>query len=296
MTVAISVGSGKGGTGKSMVVANLATLMAKAGKRVCVVDLDLGGADIHMLFGVIKPEHSLTDFLARRVESINGIVTTLDSFYGLQLIAGTGETLHTANITFQEKQRLLRHLRQIDADVLLLDVGAGTSYHMLDFFMSSDIQLCVATPEPPTVMDLYKFIQLATVRKALAGFLSYSEVGKTLREKNFETLAEVYELADRIQPGARHKIARSLRCFQPLLVINKVGTIARINHLKLRRLAARYLGIELQNLGEIPEDTTVSKAIGEYVPVCEYDQASPSARALTCMSSKLIRLVELFSR
>ena len=48
MTITISVGSGKGGTGKSMVIANLAMLLAKAGRRVCVIDLDVGGADIHI--------------------------------------------------------------------------------------------------------------------------------------------------------------------------------------------------------------------------------------------------------
>ncbi len=53
MTVKISIGSGKGGTGKTMVTANLALLLAKTGKKVCLVDLDLGGADAHMLFGLL---------------------------------------------------------------------------------------------------------------------------------------------------------------------------------------------------------------------------------------------------
>ena len=57
MTITISVGSGKGGTGKSMVIANLAMLLAKAGRRVCVIDLDVGGADIHILYGLFEPDN-----------------------------------------------------------------------------------------------------------------------------------------------------------------------------------------------------------------------------------------------
>ncbi len=296
MTVSISVGSGKGGTGKSMVVANLAYLLAKAGKKVCVVDLDIGGADVHTLYGIFEPQHTLTDFLTRRLDSLTDIVTTLDSFYGLQLIAGTGETMQTANMTYQEKQRLLRNLKTIDVDVLFIDVGAGTSYHMLDFFMFSDIQLCVATPEPTAIMDFYKFLQLATIRKALGGFLSHSQVSKALKKKNFESLAEVYLHADQVQEGAKEKIEAALEFFQPLLIINRTGIVSKINHLKLRKLAAKYLGIELQNLGEIPDDKAVIKAISDYVPVCEYDSVAPSSKALTAMSQKLEKLVELFSR
>jgi len=53
--VTISVGSGKGGTGKSVVITNLASILARRGLRVCLVDLDVGGADAHVLFGFFKP-------------------------------------------------------------------------------------------------------------------------------------------------------------------------------------------------------------------------------------------------
>ena len=61
----------------------------------------------------------------------------------MNLLAGTGDTLQTANMSFQEKQRLFRALKKIDCDILLIDVGAGTSYHTLDFFMSSDLQILI---------------------------------------------------------------------------------------------------------------------------------------------------------
>lgn len=294
MTVTISVGSGKGGTGKSMVIANLALLLAKSGKRVCVVDLDLGGADSHILFGLFEPQKTLTDFLTRKVDNISDVIHTFDSFYGLQLIAGTGDTLQTANMTFQEKQRLLRAIASIDTDVLLIDIGAGSSYHVLDFFMFTDIQMCVTCPEPTSIMDFYKFLQLATIRKALSSFLSHAEVTKVLKKHNFQTLAEVFELAEEVRPGSKQKTQKALEFFHPLLIINRVGANAKINQLKLRKLASKYLGVYLPDLGEIPEDSAVMQALKAYMPVCEYKTEAPASKALEAIGIKLNKVVDLF--
>ncbi len=295
MTITISVGSGKGGTGKSMVVANLGLLLAKTGRRVCVVDLDLGGADIHILYGVFEPEVRLTDFLNRKVDSLaDTMQSLLGSFGDLRIIAGSGDTLRTANMTFQEKQRLLRALSTLDMDVLLLDVGAGAGYHALDFFMFSDVQICVTNPEPTAVLDFYNFLQLATIRKALGSFLSQGEVGKTLKDRHFQTLAEVFALAEEIRPGSREQTQKALESFNPLLITNLAGSSAKINQLKLQRLASKYLGISIPNLGEIPYDPTVQEALRAYLPVCEYSPKSPAALALTAIGNKLEKVIDLF--
>ncbi|PID41119.1 MAG: ATP-binding protein [Proteobacteria bacterium] len=294
MAVTLSVGSGKGGAGKSMIVANLSVLLAKAGRRVCVVDLDLGGADTHVAFGIFEPEKSVTDFLTRKVAAISETIQTLDSLYSLELIAGTGNTLRTANMTFQEKQRLLRALKTIDTDVLILDVGAGTNYHVLDFFMYADIQLCVTCPDPAAIVDFYTFLQLATIRKALSSFLSGGEVSKLLKEKPFETLTDVFDLAEQIQSGAREKAQQALIHFNPLLTINQVDDGAKINLLKLRKLAAKYLGIYLPDIGEIPVDPHIPKALKNYLPVCEYAPDSIASKALQHMAVKLGRVIDLF--
>ncbi len=295
MTITISVGSGKGGTGKSMVVANIGILLAKRGRRVCVVDLDLGGADIHILYGVFEPDRCLTDFLTRKVASLSDVAQQVSGSSGdLKIIAGSGDTLQTANMTFQEKQRLLRGLSSLDADVLLLDVGAGVGYHVLDFFMFSDLQICVAVPEPTAVLDFYNFLQLATIRRALGGFLSQGEVGKALKERRFQTLAEVFALAEEIRPGAREQTQRALAAFNPLLITNMAGPHVKINQLKLQRLASKYLGISIPNLGEIPYDQMVQEAMRAYLPVCEYDPKAPAALALETIGEKLEKVIDLF--
>ncbi len=296
MAITISVGSGKGGTGKSMVLANLALLLAKGGRRVCVVDLDIGGANSHIIFGLFEPQGTLSDFLNRKVSDLTEIIHTFDTFYGLQLIPGTGDTLQTANMTYQEKQRLLRSLTSIDADIILIDVGAGTSYHTLDFFMYSDLQICVTMPEPTSIMDFYMFIQLATIRKALTSFLSHSEVGKMLKHHNFETINEVFVMAEKIKAGAKLTIQESLKSFHPLLIINKVNSGSKLNTLKLKKIASTYLGIYLPDLGEIPADDLVTKAMQSYLPIYEYAPDGEASKALVAIAEKLMKVLELFHK
>jgi len=279
-----------------MLLCNLALLLAKSGKKVCLVDLDIGGADAHLLFGLFEPKHSLTDFLSRKVDSLESIVHTFYSFYGLQIIPGTGSTLQTANMTYQEKQRLLRGISALDVDVVLIDVGAGTSYHSLDFFMFSDIQICVTMPEPTSIMDFYGFLQLATIRKVLGSFLTHSEVGTTLKKKNFSTLSEVFDLAEFTQAGAKEKAREALHYFHPLLVINRDIENTKVNKNKLKQLIAKYLGIDIPLLGEIPEDPAIKDALKAYMPVCELTPDAPASMAIQNIAAKVDKLIELFSK
>lgn len=295
MTVSISIGSGKGGTGKTMVIVNLALMLAKMGKKVCLVDLDLGGADSQILLGLFEPKRTLTDFLTRKVASVTDIIHTFYSFHGLQFIPGSGNTLQTANISYQEKQRLFRSLATVETDVMLIDVGAGANLHALDFFMFSDLQICVTLPDPASILDMYTFLQLATIRKVLSSFLSQSDVGVALKNNSFSTLNEVFELAERTEAGAKLKAQQSLRYFHPLLIINRDKATERVNKSKLRQMVAKYLGIDIPELGDVPEDSKIDAALKAYLPVCELYPAAPSALALGAIAEKLEKVIDLFS-
>jgi flagellar biosynthesis protein FlhG len=294
MAITISIGSGKGGTGKTMIIANLALLLAKSGRRVCLVDLDLGGADAHYLFGLLQPKRSLSDFLNRRVDRLDQVIHPLYAYHGLGLIPGSGDTLHTANISFQEKQRLLRALGQIDTDILLFDIGAGTGYHALDFFMHSDIQIGLTQPEPTAILDFYNFLQLATIRRVLAAFLSGSEAALALKKGRFSTLKEVLDLAGRSDRDGLAKAREALSFFHPLLIINRDGAGGMVNKVKLRQMVARYLAIELPELGDIPEDRSVAEALKAFIPLCELSPNCPAAQALQGIADKLGKIVDLF--
>ena len=278
-----------------MIMANLAMLLAQSGKKVCLVDLDIGGADTHILYGLFNPKKTLTDFITRNVEDIQDVAHTFYAHNGLQLIPGTGDTLQTANMNFQEKLRLLKAIDNIEADIVLLDVGAGTSYHALDFFMHSDIQICVTLPDPTSIMDLYNFLQLATIRKMLTSFLSKSDVATVLKTTNFKSLGEVFNLAEQTSEGARDMAQDALKYFHPLLIVNRDSENGRLNKGKLKKMVNKYLGIEIPELGEIPDDPQVQVALKTFLPISELYPDSPSSIALKNAATKLGKLADLFS-
>ena len=198
MATIISIASGKGGVGKSVVSANLALLLAKRGKRVVLADLDVGGADSHILFGLLNPPLTLTDFLNRRVAHLADIVQPLSVHRNLHIIPGTGDTLATANMAYSKKKRLIRNFQELETDIIVADIGAGTSYHALDFFLMADHHVAVATPDPTSVLDLYRFIKLAAIRRVLSSFLARDAMAEALSDRDFSSVEEVLDVAGKI--------------------------------------------------------------------------------------------------
>lgn len=288
MGTIISVASGKGGVGKSIIACNLALVLAKRGRRVILVDLDVGGSDLHILFGLLSPAATLTDFLTRRVDSLELVARPIPSEPRLRLIPGTGDTLATANMPYATKKRLLRHLRNLDADILMVDIGAGTSYHALDFFLMADYPIAVATPDPTSVLDLYRFIKLAAIRRVLSRVLVNDPLTEALSDRDFNSIEEVLEAAGTTGDTGRAIVQDALASFHPSLLLNRTSTRSKVNTLQLRKLLRHYVGGDLMLLGEIPDDPAVERSVRSYLPVVESDPASPSAHAMADAALRLL--------
>lgn len=295
MARTVSIASGKGGVGKSVVAANLALGLARKGKQVVLADLDIGGADAHVLFGHLHPTHSLTDFLTHRVDRLDDVIQPLQIHRSLRIIPGTGDTLATANMSYSQKKRLIQNFQGIHTDVIILDIGAGTSYHALDFFLMADHHVLVATPDPTSVLDLYRFIKLAAIRRVLSMFLLQEVIMEGLANRDYCSVEEVLEVAKKTDESGRTIAASTLRAFQPALVLNRVSRRARVNVPQLRKLLKEYVGGDLTLLGEIPEDPAMEQAVRAYVPVMQYAPASPGALALTKTADALIQILSASS-
>ena len=288
MATIISIASGKGGVGKSVIAANLAVLLAKKGKRVTLADLDIGGADIHILFGLMNPALTLTDFLNRRVERLEDIAQALPVHSGLTLIPGTGDTLATANMPYAKKKRLIRHLKNLQSDVVIVDIGAGTSYHALDFFLMADHHVAVATPDPTSVLDLYRFIKLAAIRRVLASFLARGAMADALSDRDFCSVEEVLEVAGQTDEASRVVAEAALRTFHPMLILNRLSGRAHVNVAALKKLLTQYISGDLTLLGEIPDDPAMERAVRSYLPVVDREPTAPAAVALAAIAAALL--------
>ena len=290
MGTLISVASGKGGVGKSVVSANLALALAKSGRQVILADLDVGGADAHIMFGELNPSVTLTDFLNKRVR-LDEVAIPVTVHPNLRLIAGTGDTLATANMAYARKKRLMKQFQDLEADIVVIDIGAGTSYHALDFFLMADIHLAVATPEPTSVLDLYRFIKLAAIRRVLACFLARSPLSETLSNRDFTSVEEVMEVASATDEEGRDAAVATLRSFRPGLIINRMSNGSQVNVLYLRKVLHQYVGGDLMMLGEIPDDPAVSLAVRKFLPVIEAAPESSAAKGLLAVSAAVEQLV-----
>jgi len=292
MPIIISVASGKGGVGKSMVVSNLGLLLARKGLRVILADMDIGGANLHILFGMFHPPSTLTDFFSNRLVTLEDLAHPIVKPLPLRLIPGTGETLITANLQHAKKKRFIRHLQKLEADIILVDVGAGTSYHALDFFLLADYYVAVATPDPTSVLDLYRFIKLAAIRKVLTAFLARDPIAEALLDKDFHSVTEVLEAVGRTSESGVALAQQALQGFHPALILNRMTAKSRINTLHLQQLLKQYVGTDLSVLGHIPEDPQVQRSILKYLPVVELAPTAPAAIALDQIAANLLNLVK----
>ena len=291
MAHVISVASGKGGVGKSVVSTNLALVLAQKGQQVVLADLDVGGADAHVLVGLLNPPLTLTDFLNHRIEHLDDLAQRLPLHPNLRIIPGTGDTLATANMAYSQKKRLIRNFQDIRADAIIVDIGAGATYHALDFFLMADHHVTVATPDPTSVLDLYRFIKLAAIRRVLSMFVMRDVMAEGLANRDYSSVEEVLDVVGKTDESGRAIAETTLRAFQPTLILNRVSGRARVNVLQLKKLLKEYVGGDLTLLGEIPEDPAMEQAVRAYIPVVQHAPSSPAATALVRTAEALLRLL-----
>lgn len=296
MPITISVGSGKGGVGKSVLSTNIAYLLGKSGLSVTLLDMDSGGADIHILMGLFRPKYTLTDFIEKRVDSLNDVAQKLEGFNKIKVITGTGDSLHTANMPSATKLKLLRHIQKIDSDVVIIDVGAGTHFNTLDFFIAADIQVCVTTGDPTAILDLYRFIKLAVIRKALSSFLAYDEVSKIIRKRDIKDIGELLVIASEYDEDRRQSIVDSIAELNPCIIFNQVDATPNAKFSRLKSLLLDYLKItNLDLLGKVPDDQELRRSVKVYQPITSLKPGAPSSLALEVICSRLLKHIDRLS-
>jgi len=254
---------GKGGTGKTAMTANIGIALATMGYRVILVDADLGGANLHTILNIKRPEVTLFDFINRRVENLNDILLNTPS-ENLKLISGGSDMIGLANIPYQTKIRLQRHLERLEADLILLDLGAGTNYNTLDFFVLSNEGFVICNPEPTAKINSYTFLKSVVYRLIEREFKKGTQLKELIVKegiKNKGGSLPIPELLNRIREVdavSSVKLKHMLEQFQPKLLMNRLRRYAQENEgLQLADLTKKYLGISLHYLGMVRDDSHV---------------------------------------
>jgi flagellar biosynthesis protein FlhG len=262
-----SVGGGKGGIGKSVLTAALGWQLARLGKRVVMVDADLGGANLHTCLGVPPPQRSLADFVMRRVERLEDVVVDTN-FPRLRLISGAADLLTAANIKHQQKVRLLSRIRALDVDIVLIDVGAGTSFNILDFFLMADVSLMVVVPEPTSVENGYRFIKSALFRQLRTDCEDapvraiIDSAMDPANERGIRTPTALLQAVAAECPDSLAALQRTIAGFHPRFIVNQVRGPADVAvGQQLVTACARHLGIRAASAGHVYHDDAVWQAV-----------------------------------
>jgi flagellar biosynthesis protein FlhG len=162
--VAIAITSGKGGVGKTNVVANLAVALAKMGKRVLILDADFGLANIDVLFG-LAPKHNMGDFVFgdKALEEI-----VIEGPNGVKILPATSGIEQMTALTPEQQLKLVRGITALGehTDYLLIDTAAGISSNVISFLLAAGLVIVVTEPEPTAIVDAYLMVKILAHREA----------------------------------------------------------------------------------------------------------------------------------
>lgn len=160
----VAVTSGKGGVGKTSVAVNLAVAWAQEGQRTCLLDGDLGLANVDVLLN-LHPRYSLRDVILGGKDLCE---VALPGPAGLQVIPAASGVEALATLAAPARRALLQRLQTLGmlADIAVMDTGAGISRTVLSLVLAADFGLIVTTPDPTALTDAYAMIKILTRERA----------------------------------------------------------------------------------------------------------------------------------
>ncbi|MDR0494362.1 MAG: MinD/ParA family protein [Treponema sp.] len=188
-TRVITVTSGKGGVGKTNLSVNMALAFARLGKKVVVMDADLGLANVNVMLNMI-PKYNLYHVIKKQ-KTIQDIL--VETEYGISIVAGASGFSQIANMGEQERHDFISELESLSfADIIIIDTSAGVSSNVMDFIAAADDAIIITTPEPTAITDAYGII------KIIAMEYDTINIGLKLVVNRARGAAEAKSVADRM--------------------------------------------------------------------------------------------------
>ncbi len=256
----LSVAGGKGGVGKSIFSVALGAKLAMDGNSVALVDLDLGAANLHTYLGIIKKTPTIADFILKKVSSLEDILVQT-SQENLKVISGAEFVPGMANPAHWMKLKIMRHVKVLPADYIIIDLGAGVHFNTLDFFSMSNRGIVVTAPEPGAVMNAYSFIKGALFRRLQNIFKNDPRIGpiidtetKKTGGENAFTLDMLTQHIKEVSPDVLPLIKEIEDDFCPALVVNRISEGHK--HVLVRNLISlchEKLGLTIEHVGNLPD-------------------------------------------
>ncbi|MCB9636825.1 MAG: helix-turn-helix domain-containing protein [Sandaracinus sp.] len=322
----VVVGGAKGGVGKTLLAANLGVYLATLGRRAVVVDGDAGGANLHSFLGIGHPnglapyDPPLPAFRGDEpdfeddVDAMEGRVTLpgiqlppditqamgLDETVelpvpGLRLLhAGVDEPARGQRRRAR-RGKLMQRLRALDADFVVLDLGAGTHRSILDLWLDGDVCAFVTLPEPTAIEGTYRFVRSAFARALLREAADAEErraLNAELRRygNNPPPLDLARALEERRNPLAE-RVRRCIETFRFPFVVNQTRLRADLElGEQMESAARRRLGLRLDYVGYVDTDDTVWNALRVGRPLLVESPGTKASRNIEKIARRLLAI------
>jgi flagellar biosynthesis protein FlhG len=291
-----SIGGGKGGIGKSCVSLGLGMSLARLGKKVILIDGDLGGANLHTLMGVRYPHVTLEHFLLKKVSRLEDTIiqTEVD---GIGLICGADDILGAANPTYSQKIRLLNQIEALPAQYVLLDLGAGTAFNLLDFFNYSSGRIVLFTSQTTSLQNAYGFIKSALYRKISRDLSKDEQLMDLLYQSNegetpgtVSTVSELLAQIRDIAPQQYDHLVELLMNYQIFLVANMVKSNADLKSPEIiQSVCNDFLSIQPEIMGHVSFDPTIEAAVNHMTQFPLSHKKSRAAGDLAQIALKVVK-------
>jgi flagellar biosynthesis protein FlhG len=252
------------------------------------------------MLGIRYPARTLDDFIARRVERLEEVVIDTP-LANVRLISGGDDIINLANPKWAQKTRLLRHLDSLEADHILLDLGAGTGFNALDFFIWAGNRIAVFTPQATSLQNAYGFIKTSLLRRLNQLLGRDPEVGHLVRgltdpegsppEDRLDSVAALVARLRETSMAAHDSLREELASWRVWLVANMVRErdgqeAARV----LSGVSINYLNIEARLLGAVPLDREVERHINNLLPILQGAVASQATQATYSLAGEILRM------
>lgn len=294
-----AIGGGKGGSGKTFVTSNMGTYLANKGKKVILIDADFGGANLHSFIGVKQPQFSLSNFFVDKTPLEEIITSTpVDN---LGLLVGDIHSLSPDNIRYYQRKKLYRQIVNLNADYILIDIGAGSHHDTIDTFLLANRMIAVLEPNVVSIENMYQFVRNALYRKlkwSLKPQLT-PDILKYFRGRDGRDGAPIRNIRELIGylkdiPELSETIERELEFFQIYLILSKIRTIQDIElGSTVKSFLIKYLGIKAKYVGFIEYDDSVWKSVKKRQVLLQAHPRSRSSKEIRTSAENIILDSEL---
>lgn len=295
-SVLLPVAGGKGGVGKSVVAANLALSLANMGFKTIAADMDLGGSNLYSFLGLGNTYRGIGDFVRQDDAALEEFLVP-GPVKGLSYLPGDGTSPFLANITYHQKKRLLTGLSALNADFTIIDLGAGTSFNVLDFYALTNRGLLVTTPDFPAILSMLAFLKNLLfrrmdeavkanrkVRSALTELFHGSSPGTPL------TTANVLEQIGRMEPALAKQLGEIQAAIRPMVIFNLGEKPDDLNLIKqFQRGLRKVLSLEADYLGFIFRDAMAAQSVRQRKPLMISYPDSISAKEIKQIARRILK-------